>query len=139
MVDLDPQQRRRQAHAIRTCIEAGAEVDNGIGAFHDGPQDEVVDDAGADRHRPAGHRRDARQVPQDVAPVFAGQAFGEWIVEQRIVPACFERAKRGDHECRVGDVLDQRSGHLTLPWSRRAAGVSRMARARAEARRRVVR
>src|SRR6185312_7848506 len=49
-IDLDPAQRLRQLQAVRPGVEAGAEIEDGVGPLRDRLLDKIVNDDSADHY-----------------------------------------------------------------------------------------
>jgi hypothetical protein len=80
-IDLDPAQRLRQLHAVRSRVEAGAEIEDGVDPLRDRLLDKIVNDDSADHDIPAKIDRESAFVHRSV--VFPCQLAGQRVAEQR--------------------------------------------------------
>ena len=78
-----PTEIGRKVQTIGPGVQAGGQVQHAVAAVGDRLRNDVVDDLGA-RDQPPPVAADARRLGADGAAMFAGEASGERVAEQRI-------------------------------------------------------
>jgi hypothetical protein len=104
-VHLDPAQRVWQLYPVGPRIETGAEIENCVDPLLDCLFEELVDDHRADHDRPAADEGIGHGF-EDLASMVAGQRPGQGVAEKGLRSVALQRAKAGDQESRIGDVLN---------------------------------
>ena len=104
-VHVDPAKVGRELHTPRTGVEPSREIHDLVGAGADLRFDDFVEDGGADDHRP-GHLASALHRVDDRLALFAGQAGGERVPEDRVGASRLHGPVDGHPPGGVGDVFD---------------------------------
>jgi len=105
-----------KVHTIRPRVQTGAQIEDCRGFLRDRIFDERVNDAGPHGDQPLANQRPLCSISNDFFAVKTRKPGCQLIAEESVGAPGFDGPIGGDHESRVGNVLDlarlHRSSHI---------------------------